>query len=695
MKEYFIVSSYNDKEKINNLTTTPTVYESLQAYKDSGKKMRKGLYVWKVRTNEQYNSGDKIKESDAHNLRLVGDMSAWQEYSSDNVQPITESQEQHMVEAAQEQQPTQVASDVKEGHYINYGLYEPPEYFLDWEDVEDLEEQAERRYEEAIDEIISEYNDFIKDDIKNGVIPEGDYSIEYEETSAFDIEYDECGRGDYEYYGGSGKGVFKHDNKIVGKVEILIDVDGDGSVTIDGDYAEDIYNNVLETKGIKQNAVKESHSINYGLYESPKRLLDWEDLREVEEQAENRYRETVDKIISDYNRFIQNGIKKGVIPEGDYSIKYEETSPFGIEYEESGRYNYRYYGGSAKVLFKHDNKIVGRVEILIDVPGTRSLTINGDRGKDIYDNVLEIKGVTQNAVKESEETDVDFWAEYEEDYGRTFFDGGISYDVLETLASDVYIDMNGFTGDAELVSCTPNGKDILYAVLLDGDPDMVDENEDSMRDHFYSIVNNPNYFDDAFMESYGCTKSCLESLRNIHSTPVGTQIVVEGYFVAREGSTQPKRVYKESRNYLKKRIGERIMYKCGDVMLTEQQLNYIVSNLYSTRKLARNSIREDVKPDGPSNITIRSNVVYENVDATTVGKFNYTAADLTDAGDTLSSSIEIQNTPQGYTWKDTTYTIDSGAVFDSIQEAAQNAMATVELNYPLYAIEWSELIPIN
>ena len=552
MKEYFIVSSYNDKEKIDNLTTAPTVYESLQAYKDSGKKARKGLYVWKVRTNEQYNSGDKIKESDTHNLRLVGDMSAWQEYSSNSTQPIVESQEQQMVEAAQEQQPVQTPSDVKEGHYINYGLYEPPEYFLDWEDVEDLEEQAEKRYEEAVDEIISEYNDFIKDDIKNGVIPEGDYSIEYEETSAFDIEYDECGRDNYEYYGGSGKGVFKHDNKIVGKVEILIDVDGDGSVTIDGDYAEDIYN-----------------------------------------------------------------------------------------------------------------------------------------------NVLEMKGVTQNAVKESEETDVDFWTEYEEDHGRTFFDGGVSYDVLETLASDVYIDMNGFTGDAELVSCTPNGKDILYAVLLDGDPDMVDENEDSMRDHFYSIVNNPNYFDDAFMESYGCTKSCLESLRNIHSMPVGTQIVVEGYFVAREGSTQPKRVYKESRNYLKKRVGERIMYKCGDVMLTEQQLNYIVSNLYSTRKLARNSIREDVKPDGPSNITIRSNVVYENMEATTVGKFNYTASGLTDAGDTLGSSIEIQNTPQGYTWKDTTYTIDSGAVFDSIQDAAQNAMATVELNYPLYAIEWSELIPIN
>lgn len=552
MKEYFIVSSYNDKEKINNLTTTPTVYESLQAYKDSGKKTRKGLYVWKVRTNEQYNNGDKIKESDTHNLRLVGDMSAWQEYSSNSTQPIVESQEQQMVEAAQEQQPTQTPSDVKEGHYINYGLYEPPEYFLDWEDVEDLEEQAERRYEEAIDEIISEYNDFIKDDIKNGVIPEGDYSIEYEETSAFDIEYDECGRGDYEYYGGSGKGVFKYDNKIVGIVEILVDVDGDGSVTINGDYAEDIYNNVLETKGIEQ-----------------------------------------------------------------------------------------------------------------------------------------------NAVKESEETDVDFWAEYEEDHGKTFFDGGISYDVLETLASDIYIDSNGFTGEAELVSCTPNGKDTLYAVLLDGDADMIDENEDSMRDHFYSIVNNPNYFDDAFMESYGCTKSCLESLRNIHCMPVGTQIVVEGYFVAREGSTQPKRVYKESRNYLKKRIGERIMYKCGDIMLTEQQLNYIVSNLYSTRKLARNSIREDVKPDGPSNITIRSSVVYENVDATTVGKFNYTAADLTNAGDTLSSSIEIQNTPQGYTWKDTTYAIDSGAVFDSVQDAAQNAMATVELNYPLYAIEWSELIPIN
>lgn len=552
MKEYFIVSSYNDKEKIDNLTTAPTVYESLQAYKDSGKKARKGLYVWKVRTNEQYNSGDKIKESDTHNLRLVGDMSAWQEYSSNSTQPIVESQAQQMVEAAQEQQPTQTPSDVKEGHYVSYGLYEPPEYFLDWEDVEDLEEQAEKRYEEAIDEIISEYNDFIEDDIKKGVIPEGDYSIEYVETSAFDIEYDEYDRNDYEYYGGSGKGVFKYDNKIVGKVEILVDVDGDGSVTINGDYAEDIYNNVLETKGIEQ-----------------------------------------------------------------------------------------------------------------------------------------------NAVKESEETDVDFWAEYEEDYGRTFFDGGISYDVLETLASDTYIDMNGFTGDAELVSCTPNGKDILYAVLLDGDPDMVDENEDSMRDHFYSIVNNPNYFDDAFMESYGCTKSCLESLRNIHCMPVGTQIVVEGYFVAREGSTKPKRVYKESRNYLKKRIGERIMYKCGDIMLTEQQLNYIVSNLYSTRKLARNSIREDVKPDGPSNITIRSSVVYENVDATTVGKFNYTAADLTDAGDTLGSSIEIQNTPQGYTWKDTTYTIDSGAVFDSIQDAAQNAMATVELNYPLYAIEWSELIPIN
>lgn len=545
MKEYFIVSSYNDKEKIDNLTTAPTVYESLQAYKDSGKKARKGLYVWKVRTNEQYNSGDKIKESDTHNLRLVGDMSAWQEYSSDNVQPITESQEQQMVEAAQEQQPAQTSSDTKEGYYIHYGRYideEPPQYVPDEEEKWETEQKIEQDYDAVIQQIIDDQDTYTKEQIERGIIPDGDYSVEYEEIEPLNVAWD------YNDFHAYAKGVFKHKGKDV--VEVEFDAENDTRLT---SYGED----------------------------------------------------------------------------------------------------------------------------------------------DIYWKVLDMEGVEEKTVNESEETDVDFWAEYEEDGGRTFFDGGISYDVLETLASDTYIDISGFTGDAELVSCTPNGRDIWYAVLLDGDPDMVDENEDSMRDHFYSIVNNPNYFDDAFMESYGCTKSCLESLRNIHSTPVGTQIVVEGYFVAREGSTQPKRVYKESRNYLKKRVGERIMYKCGDVMLTEQQLNYIVSNLYSTRKLARNSIREDVKPDGPSNITIRSNVVYENMDATTVGKFNYTAAGLTDAGDTLGSSIEIQNTPQGYTWKDTTYTIDSGAVFDSIQDAAQNAMATVELNYPLYAIEWSELIPIN
>lgn len=545
MKEYFIVSSYNDKEKINNLTTAPTVYESLQAYKDSGKRARKGLYVWKVRTNEQYNSGDKIKESDTHNLRLVGDMSAWQEYSSNNVQPITEPQEQKMVEAAQEQQATQTSSNTKEGYYIHYGRYrdeEPPQYVPDSEEMWETEQKIEQNYEDAVQQIIDDQNDYAKEQIEKGIIPDGDYSVEYEEIEPLDIEWD------YDSFRAYAKGVFKHKGKDAGEVQF--EADNDTRVT---SFGED----------------------------------------------------------------------------------------------------------------------------------------------DIYWNVLDIEGVEEKTVNESEETDVDFWADEEDDYAKTFFDGGESYEVLETLASDIYIDMNGFTGEAELVSCTPNGKDILYAVLLDGDPDMVDENEDSMRDHFYSIVDNPNYFDDAFMESYGCTKSCLESLRNIHCMPVGTQIVVEGYFVAREGSTKPKRVYKESRNYLKKRVGERIMYKCGDIMLTEQQLNYIVSNLYSTRKLARNSIKEDVKPDGPSNITIRSSVVHENVDATTVGKLNYTAAGLTDAGDTLSSSIEIQNTPQGYTWKDTTYTIDSGAVFDSIQDAAQNAMATVELNYPLYAIEWSELIPIN
>lgn len=546
MKEYFIVSSYNDKEKINNLTAAPIVYESLQAYKDSGKRARKGLYVWKVRTNEQYNSGDRIKESDAHNLRLVGDMSAWQEYSSDNVQPITESQEQQMVEAAQEQQPTQTSSDTKEGYYIHYGRYrdeEPPQYVPDEDEMYDTEQKIEQNYYDAVQQIIDDQNDYTKEQIEKGIIPDGDYSVEYEEIEPLDVEWD------YDSFRAYAKGVFKHKGK---------------------------------------------------------------DVLEMEFEADN----------------------------------------------------------NTRVAYSGED--------------------------DIYWNVLDMEGVEEKTVNESEETDVDFWADDEEDdYGRTFFDGGESYEVIETLASDTYIDISGFVGDAELVSCTPNGIDTWYAVLLDGDPDMVDENENSMRDHFYSIVNNPNYFDDAFMESYGCTKSCLESLRNIHSMPVGTQIVVEGYFVAREGSTEPKRVYKESRNYLKKRVGERIMYKCGDIMLTEQQLNYIVSNLYSTRKLARNSMREDVKPDGPSNITIRSSVVYENMDATTVGKFSYTAAGLTDAGDTLGSSIEIQNTPQGYTWKDTTYMIESSAVFDSTQDATQNAMATVELNYPLYAIEWSELIPIK
>lgn len=163
--ERFIVSSYNDKSKLCSSKTCYKMYSCLQEYLDSGKKLRRGLYVWKLRLPDTLQESVDIS-SYLDTARLVGDLNSWKEYEG-------------------LPQPS-----IQEGHYVNYGRYEPPEYVWDYEDLENAPDYNEMT-QELIAQIDSYYKSYINESIEDGELPnrEDKYDFTLEENGEYlDVE---------------------------------------------------------------------------------------------------------------------------------------------------------------------------------------------------------------------------------------------------------------------------------------------------------------------------------------------------------------------------------------------------------------------------------------------------------------------------------------------------------------------------